>query len=697
MNYKSLIIDTMYSEKYRNGLAADDFTRLYDIESSEQFKLLMKALNELEDEYVIIRNEKDRYFLLKQLNYIVGELAKNPKGFGFVENDEVSVYANRYEIADYLDGDKVLAKVINNKDGSVECEIVKVIEHNIKLIVGSIKKKNNRTYFLPDKNIGNQKFKITNLNNYKLVNDTKVQLYIEKFGNPLVCKIVQILGHKYDPGIDILSELLEHDINPEFPKKVMNEVNDIEEEVDPKELEGRLDLRDILTITIDGDDSKDLDDAISLERNDEGFKLGVHIADVSYYVKEKSAIDKEAYKRGTSVYVVDRVVPMLPHALSNGICSLNPRVTRLTLSCIMQIDFNGEVSDYTIAPSVIKTRERMTYNNVNKILDNDEKMLKKYPHLIEMLNDALELSKILRNRKRRLGEIDFNKKESKIIVDENGKVKDIKIRERGEAERIIEDFMIAANETVATHTKNMELPSIYRVHETPDPKKVRDFVGIARTLGYEFKGDVENVYPKQFQKMLKKAEGNDNFDVLSTFMLRSMRKARYDANCLGHFGLGLKEYTHFTSPIRRYSDLIVHRMLRKYYFNANYDPDMIEKDDNFVEMASEQASKRERNAIECERDVDDMKKCEYMEQFVGYKYEGVISSITKFGFFVELDNTVEGLVHVSTLTDDHYTYDDHLKSLIGAHSAKVFKMGQKVKVKLIAASRFKKQIDFEII
>ncbi len=697
MDYKSILLDTVYSDKFNKGMSFDELVKLYGIKSSEDFKALLKAINELENEYVIIRDYRERYFLLETLGYFIGELRKNPKGFGFVENDDLSVYASRYEIAEYLDGDQVLARIIHNKDGSDECEIVKVIKHNFKLLIGVIKKKNRRTYFLPDKPMPGNQFKITNVNQHHLVNDTKVQVYIEKFGETLECKIVKILGHKYDPGIDILSILLEHDIEPTFPSQVINEVDKIEEEVSEDELKERLDLRNELTITIDGDEAKDLDDAISVKKIDKGYRLGVHIADVSFYVKAGSAIDKEALKRSTSVYVVDRVVPMLPHALSNGICSLNPKVNRLTLSCIMDINMQGEVIDYTIAPSVIKTTERMTYNNVNKILNGDAKAVKRYEHLVAMIDVAQELALVLRKRKQHSGQIGFDTPESVIKVDDLGRVISITPRVRQEAEMIIEDFMIAANECVASHTKHMELPSIYRVHETPELKKMRDFVHIAQTMGYQLKGSLDDLHPKQLQQLLNSAQGNDNYEVLATYMLRSMRKARYDANCLGHFGLALSEYTHFTSPIRRYPDLLVHRMLRKYYFQGNIDPQEIEKDENFIDEASDHTSKKERNAIECEREVDDMKKCEYMEQFIGQMFEGVISGVTKFGFFVALANTVEGLVHVSHLTDDHYNYDDNLKALRGERTNKLYQMGMKVKVRLIEANRFKKQIDFEII
>ena len=696
MDYMNLILDMIHSSKYR-GLNVEGFKRAFSIETSKDLTALMKSLNQLENEYLIIQNEKDQYFPLDKLGYFVGVLKKNPKGFGFVENGEISIYANRYEIAKLMDGDEVLVRIIHNPDESVECEVVKVISHSKHTVIGVIKKRNSRTWFLPDTPMPNQKFKITNLKDFKLVNDTKVQLYIESFGKILNCKILQILGHKYDPGIDILSILLEHDIEPTFSKAVLNEANDINEKVLESDKIGRVDLTKELTITIDGEDSKDLDDAISIKKKGRNYELGVHIADVSTYVKAGSEIDKEAYKRSTSVYVVDRVVPMLPHILSNGICSLNENVERLTISCIMEINLIGEVVDYRIVPSVIKTKHRMTYTDVNKIIEKDIKTTKKYQDLVEMVEDGLQLSKILRKRKEKLGEIDFDKKESLLIMDRKGKVKDIVLRVRKEAERMIEDFMIAANECVATHTKHLQMPSIYRIHETPDPKKMREFASLSSMLGFPLKADVQHIYPKQLQTLLKQAKGSDSFDVLSTYMLRSMQKARYDRNCLGHFGLGLEEYTHFTSPIRRYPDLIVHRMLHKYYFHHVTSLDEIEKDETFIEEASIHVSKQERNAIEAERDVEDMKKCEYMEAYIGHKFHGVVSSITPFGMFIELENTIEGLVHITSLEDDIYEYDEQAKVLVGHLSARRYKMGQKVVVKVIDASKFKKQIDFEIV
>lgn len=696
MNYTQMILDVISSNKYK-GYDLESWKQYFNVKNSKETTELFKALNVLEEEYIIMRDSKDRYFTLAQMDCMIGILKVNPKGFGFVENEESSCYVNHGEVKKAMDKDEVLVKLIHNHDGSNECEIIKVLKHSKKTIIGVIKKKDKRTIFLPDVDMHDRKFKINNLKDFKLVNDTKVQLYIEKYGNPLECSILQILGYKYDPGIDILSILLEHDIDPKFSKGVMHEVNAIPESVSEEEKKGRVDFCKEMIITIDGDDSRDLDDAIHVKKINGGYQLGVHIADVSHYVKANSAIDKEAYQRGTSVYVVDRVVPMLPHALSNGICSLNPHVERLTISCIMDIDTKGNIFNYQIVPGFIKSCERMTYHNVNKILAHDEKMCRKFEHIVNMVDTMEELSLILRKKRHEIGNIDFDTRESKILVDKKGKVKDIVLLERGESEQIIEDFMITANECVAAHVKYLDLPSIYRVHEVPEAKKMREFASIASSLGFRLKGDVNRIHPKQLQQLLESASTSPSFSVLSTYMLRSMRKARYDVNCLGHFGLALDEYTHFTSPIRRYPDLIVHRMLRKYFFNTVSDVPTMDKDISWIEEAALHTSKQERNAIEAERDVEDMKKCEYMEKYIGAKYNGIISSVTKFGLFVELENTVEGLIHITNMKDDYYHYDDQGKALIGERSGKSYKMGQKVRVKLIDASKYKKQIDFEII
>lgn len=696
MSKKEELLALIKQNDYR-GMDVKQLSRMIQMEDSVAFTELMKLLNDLEAARIIARDERHRYFLSEKLGYVSGTLRINPKGFGFVETADDSYYIARERLGFGMDRDVVYARTWTNNDKSVEGEVVEVISHSVTHIVGVVKIKEGSKYFLPDSYLNNRKIKITNYDDFKLVNDSKVLLHIDSYGTVLKCHIEKEIGYKYDPGIDILSILLEKDIVPEFNEKVKAEVAGIKEEVDVNELKNREDLRKLLTITIDGEDARDLDDAISIEKIEKGYRLYVHIADVSYYVQENTALDKEAYHRGTSVYVVDRVVPMLPHALCNGICSLNPHVDRLTITCMMEIDRTGNVMNYRIFPSVINSNERMTYTNVNKILSGDAKTQKAYPHLLKMCLDMKVLAGIIRRRREGLGDIDFDSREAKILVDEKGKPKDIVLRERGEAERIIEDFMIAANETVATHMKWLETASMYRIHEAPEPKKMREFARIAKTLGYTFKGGIQDVHPKQLQALLDEARGQDNYFVLSSFMLRSMQKARYDNRCLGHFGLGLKEYLHFTSPIRRYPDLIVHRMLRKYIFTSSEDVDKMKQDEQWCEQAAIQASERERNAVDAERTVDDMKKAEYMENYIGQRFAGVISGITKFGMFVELDNTVEGLVHISSMEDDYYHYDEVSHSLIGEHTANVYRMGQKVQVRCIDANRFKREVDFALL
>lgn len=693
MDYKKMLTDIMSSNKYR-GKTLDDLKDMFDLNDAKEFTSFIKAVNEGLNEYEFIE-VNHKIYLADKIGYFKGIVKVNPKGFGFVENDDIHCYVA--DVKNVLDGDEVLAVFTHEKWEQMECKIVRVLSHHLKHLVGNVKMAHGKSpKFLPDSALILDNVRILNWKDFKLVNDSKVLVKITKYES-LEGKIEKVLGYKYDPGVDISAVLYEHEVHLEFNQDVEKEIQKIHDQLSEKDKKGREDLTHELIITIDGEDSRDLDDAVSISKIENGYRLGVHIADVSYYVTKNSALDKEAYERGTSIYVCDRVVPMLPQYLSNGICSLNPQVERCTISCVMDIDLKGEVLSYRIFPSIIKTTERMTYTNVNKVIHKDEEMCQKYAHLLEMVEDMLRLSNIIRKRRERLGYIDFDTKEGKIVLDKKGRAVDVVLRERGESERIIEDFMIQANEVVATHMKWLEIPSMYRIHEQPDVKKMREFVHIAQLNGLKFKGSVQNVHPLQCQQLLKEAKKKPEYPVISTSLLRCMAKAKYDAKCLGHFGLGLSEYLHFTSPIRRYPDLVVHRMLRKYCFHEMPNEAEIKKDEAWIEKAALQASDMERKAIECERDVDDMKKSEYMEKHLHEKYEGLISGVTKFGFFVELDNTVEGLVHVSTLSDDHYDYEVETRSLIGQRNKKRFTMGQRVKVKCIGASRFKKQVDFELI
>jgi len=667
------------------------------IQTKDSFTTLIKTINQLDEAGIIITTEKNEYLLLEYSGYLTGTLRINRKGFGFVDANEGSVYIHEKYLSGALDKDEVIAKTWTNSDGSIEGSIYRILNNNLKTIVGNMRKKNGNLIFIPDNDTISQDIELTNMADYNLVDGHKVVCRIISYGKTITAKITKLLGHVNDPGVDIQGILLSHDINAEFPDEVIAQTQTISPVISQEEKAGRTDLTKYTSITIDGDDAKDLDDAISIKKLDNGFRLKVHIADVSHYVKEKTPLDFEAYQRSTSVYVVDRVVPMLPHALSNGICSLNPHEERLTITCEMDFDNSGEVTTYQLYPSIIKTTERMTYNNVNKILGGDYNLIGKYKSIYADIITMAQLSELIQAKRYNNGAIDFEKEEAQIKLNKDGKICEIKPRQRQFAERMIENFMISANECVAKHMKWLEFPCVYRIHEEPPPKKMREFVGISKVLGFNWSGGLQKVFPKQLQSLLENAKNTDTFPVISSMMLRSMSKAKYDPNCVGHFGLALNEYLHFTSPIRRYPDLIVHRMLRKYGFNQCIDTDELENDILLMKDIAEQTSAMERNAVEAEREVEDMKKAEYMETQVGNIYQGIISGVTNFGLFVELPNTIEGLVHISEMRDDYYHFNATTFSLIGERTGKKFTLGQKIMIQCIKANRFQKSVDFAII
>ena len=676
------------------GRSVEELFAYFKLENSQDMVSLMKLLNQLEEERYVARNRQDRYCLSELLGYVTAKIRVNPKGFGFIDLDTESVYIAKEHLHYAMNHDLVYAKTWADAKG-ISGEVIQIVEHGVQRIIGVIKKKQGHVYFLSDEALQRQ-IVITNYDEYALENDTKVEVTIDSYGPKLKGHITRILGYKYDSGIDVLSLLLTKGIEPDFPNTVLDEANQFSDDFSD-EYAKRRDLRSLLTITIDGDDAKDLDDAISIEKIPEGYRLYVHIADVSHYVQEGSALDLEAYQRGTSVYVVDRVVPMLPPVLSNGLCSLHPQVERLTLTCMMDFDKQGNQIGYEIFPSIIVSNERMTYRNVNAIMEGNRRLQKQYEHLMPMFAYMSLLAEKLQRKREEAGSIDFDAKEAKILVDDRGIPQDIVLRERGAAERLIESFMIAANECVAAHMKWNEIPSMYRVHEQPDPRKMKQFAFISRILGYPFTGGLQNVYPKQLADMLNAAKDDPNYFVLSRFMLRSMAKARYDVNCLGHFGLGLNEYLHFTSPIRRYPDLVVHRMLHRYCFEGCINPSKMQEDSTWIESAAMHASERERNAVEAERNVDDMKKAQYMGQFVGHRFHGIVSGVTRFGMFVELENTVEGLVHIQSMDEDYFYYDENTCALYGEFTGMKYQMGDKVTIKVVGANRYERQIDFELV
>jgi len=695
MNLKEQIVETM-TQQPKLLLSEDEWVRRLRLFSQKEITELSQTLYQLEEDGVITLTHKDKFILTAEAGWIKGMLSINPKGFGFVDLEEGSVYIHANSMKDAMHHDTVLVKPKVYKDGTSEGEVVKVLERSVTQLVGTWAKTSDGLGLSVNDARIRQKIVMDPEDSLHLTEGQQILAEIVKYGDPLQVKLKKVLGNANDPGMDVLTVLYEYGIEPNFPDEVMAQVETLDMVVTEKAKIGRKDYTDRMVVTIDGEDAKDLDDAISLTREGNNYRLQVHIADVSHYVQAYTPIDIEAENRTTSVYVVDRVVPMLPHALSNGVCSLNPHVERLTLTCDMLVTPDGNVDTYEIVPSYIKSYARMTYTDVNRILNQEPEALGKYKDSKDLFILMSEVAQVIRQRRVRNGAIDFETAEAKIVVDENGKIKEIKKRERQEAEMIIEDFMIQANEVVARHMKWLDIPSLYRIHQTPEKRKMQEFAKIALIMGERLKGDLANVQPLTLQKLLTRSIEKPEYQVLSSLLLRSMQKAKYDPQCLGHFGLALKEYLHFTSPIRRYPDLIVHRMLHKYVFNV---PDESQRpiDTDLVETYARETSLGERNAVEAERDVEDMKKAEYMEEHIGETFNGVISSVLKFGIFVQLDNTIEGLVHITNLTDDYYEYDPRSLSLRGSRHHKIYSLGQKVRIKVKDASKEKKTIDFVLI
>mgnify|MGYP004634251303 FL=1 len=687
-------------KKSDSALSVHELEDRLGINDVEGLKSLLKVLNELEDNLSIYRTNKNNYMLFNNSHLKVGKMIGNKKGYGFVdiEGDE-DVFVAALNMNGAIHGDRVIVEIISKKGLDLEGRIVKIVDRKFKQMVGEF-------YYddkVPKVKLDEQKVNIDIIvdknKTMGAMNGHKVLIKIcEKLkGNCYKAQVIKILGHKNDPGVDILSIVNKYGINDTFSDEVMDEVQKLPNEVSEEEIVGRRDLREKQIFTIDGDDTKDIDDAISIDILDNtNYKLGVHIADVSYYVKENSKIDEEAYDRGTSVYLADRVIPMLPHKLSNGICSLNPNVDRLAISCEMEINHKGEVVSYDIFESVIRSKKQMTYKCVNKILEENI-VPDGYEPYVESLKKMMELSKILRDYKTRRGCIDFNIEEAKIIVNDKGEAIDVVLRNRGVGEKLIEDFMIAANETVASCIYFMNLPFVYRIHGEPNEEKINNFLKFISILGYKVNGKIKEITPKEMQRILKQLSDKKEFSILSRLLLRSMQKAVYDKKNIGHFGIASKCYTHFTSPIRRYPDTTVHRLLRTYLFNYQTDNDTIEYWDNKLPFLTEHSSNKERDSIECEREVDDMKKAEYMEKYIGFEYDGMISSIMSFGIFVELPNSVEGLVKIDDLTNDTYFFDEETFSLRGKKDKRGYRLGDNVRVKVKAANKEAKTVDFIIV
>ena len=638
---------------------------------------------------------------------IIGTYRKNQKGFGFVkiEDQEDEIYISRENSKNALNGDTVAIKIIAEKEGGKKQEgkIVKIVRHEKDTVVGTFQKSRNFAFVVPDdKNFGTDIF-ISKDNWGKARDKKKVLVQILKYpekGKNAEGKVIEVLGGINEAGVDMLSLIKQYELPYKFPDEVVAEAKAYGDKIDPSDLPRRRDLRNDIIFTIDGEDAKDLDDAIHVEKLENGnYKLDVHIADVSHYVREKTELDKEAYLRGTSIYMLGRVIPMLPRELSNGICSLNAGEDRYTLSCSMEITPKAKIVSSDIYKGVIRVTERMCYTDVQKILDRSDKtVLKRYEKYISHFDLMAELANILKDKRRENGYLNLDIPESKIILDENGVAIDVKKYETYFANEIIEQFMLIANETVAEKFYWLQSPFIYRNHEAPDVDKVKELNKSLYNFGYKIKISKEEIiYPNEFAKILEDVKGKDEEKVVSNIILRTLRVAKYEAENKGHFGIASKYYCHFTSPIRRYPDLFIHRIISKYLDNDYLVNDFwIKKYEKRAEKRAENCSERERVATKVEREAEDIKKAEFMESKIGEEYEGIVSSITNFGIFVELDNTVEGLIRYEKLGDEYFIYNEEKRQAIGERTGKVYQIGDKVKIRVANASKLMRQIDFEI-
>lgn len=694
---KEKILEILKEET--KGQNINEINNKLHLRGMEEITELEDNLKELVTEGVLHMSKNREYMLMSNTKSLkVGKLRINKNGNGFVECEPEDIFVHSNDLNGAINGDFVEVEIKTRlNDPEPEGYIRNVLKRDLKNVVGEMVKDKKTLAFKPDDEKLNIAVKLTKESMKGCVEGHKVIIsIIKEIGNrTFLGKVEKIIGHKNDPGVDILTIAAKHSIETEFSEEVKRELKNIPDEVCENDLIGRTDLTKEMIFTIDGDDTKDIDDAISVKRDGKNYVLGVHIADVSNYVKVGSALYDSAFSRGTSSYLADTVIPMIPHQLSNGICSLNPEVIRLTLSCIMTIDNNGKVISYDIFPSYIKSRKQMTYKNVNKILDKNV-IPEGYEEYADTLKLMHELSKILRQEKINRGYIDFGIDEAKVIQDENGKAIDIVKRIQGTGEKLIEDFMIAANETVATHISNLDLPFIYRVHDLPNAEKIEDFSNLIKQMGYQIHTNLNKITPVTMQKLLNEFRDKDEFVILSDMLLRSMKKAIYSTNNIGHFGLASKNYTHFTSPIRRFPDLTVHRLLRTYLFENRIDMETINFNAKYLIDVAEHSSETEVNSVEAERDVLDMKMAEYMESHIGEEYEGIISGVTNFGMFVELDNLIEGLVHISTL-DGFYTYVPEMLSLISANKKNKYRIGDRVKIIVTNANKNQGIIDFELV
>ena len=706
-DFKEEILAIVNSSDYK-PMTIHDFKESFGADDSDEFKDMVKTLVSLEESGKIYRTKKDKYIKVPDSNRVKGTLSMHKRGFGFLrpEEEEVEdVFIPPTAVNGALDGDTVLVEVESSSRGDkTEGHVISIIERGVTKLVGEYNANKNYGFVVPDSKTFKTDIFIPRDNNLGAIDGHKVLVEITKFpegpdqGSP-EGHVIQILGHKNDPGVDILSIIYQHGIDIDFPDEVLEQAEAVPEVIDQDETKGRVDLRNDFTITIDGADAKDLDDAVSVKTLENGnYELTVSIADVSHYVTENSAIDKEAYHRGTSVYLVDRVIPMIPHRLSNGICSLNPNVDRLTLSCRMEFTPGGKAINHEIFESVINSDYRMTYGDVNLMLeDKDEIVINEYKEVYQPLLEAEALAAALRKKREQRGAIDFDFDEAAVVVGDDGTPEDIVLRNRGTGEKMIEEFMLAANESVAEHFHWMDVPFMYRIHEEPKEEKLNKFFDFLTGFGVVVKGKGNQIHPHALQEIIEEVKGRPEEMVISTLMLRSMQQAKYSPESLGHFGLSTEFYTHFTSPIRRYPDLIVHRLIREYLFKGKTDAKTIRRNKSELPEIAKHTSERERRAQEAERDTDDLKKAEFMMKHVGEKFEGVVSGVMNFGMFVELPNTIEGLIHVSHMTDDHYNFNERAMAMIGERTGTMFRIGDKVEIEVLGVNLDERLIDFKVV
>lgn len=705
------IVSLMQEEAYK-PMSYKELEKHFGIGSANEFKDFIKMLNQLEESGHIVRSPNDRYGVPERMNLVRGKLQAHAKGFAFLipeDREHPDVYINAHDLNTAMNGDIVFVKVTSRSQGGgrLEGEVVRVITRANSQIVGVFQSQDTYAFVIADDKRVTRDIFIPQHAFMGAVSGQKVVVKIVNYPEGRSAaegEVIEILGHKDDPGVDILAIIRKHQLPEAFQPEVLAEAEAAPDSITEEEIigQGRRDLRAKTIVTIDGEDAKDLDDAVNVELLENGnLRLGVHIADVSYYVREGTALDIEAYNRGCSVYLTDRVIPMLPHRLSNGICSLNPQVDRLTMSCEMEFDADLKVVNHEIFTSVIKTKERMTYTNVRKLLtgEAEPEIVEKYAYLMEDFKRMEELAARLRSRRMKRGAIDFDFEESKILVDADGKPTDIVKRERSVAEMMIEEFMLAANETVAEHFSWLKVPFLYRVHEDPDSEKLMNFMEFVTTFGYAMRGGKGGaIHARSLQALLEDIKGSPEETVISKVMLRSMKQAKYDAQSLGHFGLAAEFYSHFTSPIRRYPDLVIHRVIREVLENGGTLPDI--RHDYLASRMNDiaqQSSERERVAVDAERDTEALKKAQYMLDKVGEEFEGIISSVTGFGMFIELDNTVEGLIRLSDLTDDYYNHHEKQHALIGERTSKIYRLGDSIKVRVARVSMEDHTIDFELL